>query len=279
MAHKEQQNFCMYTKYAFPEYFVNKRVLDIGSLDINGNNKFLFENCEYTGLDVASGPNVDVVSVAHMYDAPNDFFDTIISTEVFEHDMYYEETVKNIIRMLKPGGAFIFTCASTGRLEHGTIKSDGSYAAPLLIQISEEWSNYYKNLTSDDFYNIYEFKTNFLTGTCEYFSISEFNHDLYFFGIKGNTDFNLKLKPISSYFKMFKDDILNFTPFVGPRIEIIGDNKQTYKITFISTDKNYVIHSDYVSTNNWLQLPSRDITNIKINIQSNDGEIFEFYYT
>jgi SAM-dependent methyltransferase len=279
VAHKEQTNFCRYVKYTFPEYFINKKILDIGSLDINGNNRFLFENCEYVGLDVASGPNVDIVSVAHLYDAPNDTFDTIISTEVFEHDMYYIETIKNIIRMLKPGGAFIFTCASTGRLEHGTIKSDGSFAAPLLTQISEEWSNYYKNLTEDDFNDINEFKTNFPTGTCEYFSINEFNHDLYFFGVKHNTDIRFKLKPLSFYFRHFKKNILDFTPFLGPRIEITGNIGRTYKVLFIDSYKNEIIQSSYLSTNNWLQLPSRSVTNIKIVIESDDGEIYEFYYT
>ena len=135
MAHWQQQEYCRKIRDKFPEYFTNKRVLDIGSLDINGNNPFLFTDCDYFGLDVGEGPNVDVVSVGHIYDAPDATFDIIISTEVFEHDMFYEDTIKNVIRMLKPGGAFIFTCASTGRPEHGTRRSDGTWAAnkPFLI--------------------------------------------------------------------------------------------------------------------------------------------------
>lgn len=182
MAHWEQQEFCTRIQRVFPEYFKQKHVLDIGSLDVNGNNRSLFTDCTYLGLDVGDGPNVDVVSVGHLYQAPDATFDVIISTEVFEHDMFYEKTIENIIRMLKPGGAFIFTCASTGRAEHGTVKSDGSYAAPLLREISEEWSHYYKNLTETDIKHINGFDVAFPNGWFEY---NPNNCDLYFFGVKG----------------------------------------------------------------------------------------------
>lgn len=182
MAHHQQQEFCKRIATRFPKYFKNKRVLDIGSLDINGNNRFFLTDCNYIGLDVGEGPNVDIVQVAHLYDAPDETFDLIISTEVFEHDMFYEKSIQNIIRMLKPGGAFIFTCASTGRPEHGTRKSDGSWAAPLLANISEEWSDYYLNLTEADIRKIPGFNQVFPDGMFEYNSDPG---DLYFFGVKG----------------------------------------------------------------------------------------------
>ena len=133
-------------------------------------------------MDVGEGPNVDVIQVAHLYDSPDEQFDLIVSTEVFEHDMFYDKSLQNIIRMLKPLGAFIFTCASTGRPEHGTRKSDGSFAAPLLINISEEWSDYYKNLTESDIRDIKGFNEAFPDG---FFKYASDPGDLYFFGIKG----------------------------------------------------------------------------------------------
>jgi hypothetical protein len=83
-------------KQTYPSYFKNKKVLDIGSLDVNGNNRFLFENCEYIGIDVGEGPNVDVITPGHLYNGDDESFDVVISTEVFEHDMFYEQTIKNI---------------------------------------------------------------------------------------------------------------------------------------------------------------------------------------
>jgi hypothetical protein len=32
---------------------------------VNGNNRSLFEKCDYVGLDVIEGNNVDIVCVAH----------------------------------------------------------------------------------------------------------------------------------------------------------------------------------------------------------------------
>ena len=179
MAHPEQQKFCEQIKNEFPNFFENIKVLDVGSLDINGSNRELFINCEYVGVDIAEGKNVDIVSIAHELNHPDKCYDTIISTEAFEHDMYYEKTIQNIIRMLKPGGLFIFTCASIGRGEHGTLKN-GPDAAPLLKNFGE-WANYYKNLVESDFRKIDGFNDEFPNGV---FVFNNYPYDIYFYGIK-----------------------------------------------------------------------------------------------
>lgn len=185
MAHKEQRDFCEKVKNLYPDFFKNKKVLDIGSLDVNGSNRDLFEDCDYLGIDVGQGPNVDLVSIGHLFDGPDEYFDTIISTEVFEHDMFYEETIKNVIRMLKPGGLFLFTCAAPGRPEHGTRRC-GESSAPLLIQVSEDWADYYKNLDDDDIKRIPGFNDAFPDGNFELSNLyQDVPADLYFYGIKG----------------------------------------------------------------------------------------------
>ena len=60
--HPEDKHFTLFVKDLMPEMFVNKRVLDVGSGDINGNNRDLFENCAYDGNDVVEAMNVTVVS-------------------------------------------------------------------------------------------------------------------------------------------------------------------------------------------------------------------------
>lgn len=205
MAHKEQQDFCLKVKNTYPEFFSNKKVLDIGSLDVNGTNRYLFNNCEYIGLDVGEGSNVDVVCPGHLYDAPDGFFDVIISTEVFEHDMFYEQTIMNIMRMLKDGGLFFFTCASVGRPEHGTIRC-GSECAPLLMSISEEWGNYYKNLIPSDFEKIPKFKETFPDGKFELKNTNiQIPSDLYFVGIKGGIKYYTKNEKKNN--EKYNDDI------------------------------------------------------------------------
>jgi hypothetical protein len=89
--HPEQCFFVDVVKTAFPEYFVGTRVLDIGSLDINGNNRQFFTNCDYTGIDIGAGKNVDVVARGHEYIA-DEPFDVVISTECFEHDEFWRES-------------------------------------------------------------------------------------------------------------------------------------------------------------------------------------------
>jgi SAM-dependent methyltransferase len=155
MAHSQQQEFCQKVKDKFPFFFSKKIVLDMGSLDINGDNRNLFTESDYLGIDVGAGNNVDFVCIAHEFEAPDEFYDVIISTEMFEHDMYYEKSIKNAMRMLKRGGLFIFTCASTGREEHGTRKFV-SGSAPLLMD-KGEWGDYYKNLTEEDIRKIDNF--------------------------------------------------------------------------------------------------------------------------
>ena len=142
--HTEARDFTLFVKKILHDYFINKKVLDVGSGDINGNNRFLFENCTYDGNDVIRARNVTIVSKTKDLPFENSTFDTILSTECFEHDPEYKESFSKIYNMLKPDGLFCFTCASTGRGEHGTRRSQAgdSYGT---IGGLEDMSDYYKN--------------------------------------------------------------------------------------------------------------------------------------
>lgn len=179
MAHHQQAEFCRSVKERFPDFFRDRLVLDIGALDINGNNQFLFEECLYLGVDLAPGRNVDFVSKGHELALPDASFDVIISTECFEHDQFYERTLKNIVRLLKPGGLFLFSCATTGRPEHGTRRTT-PHDAPF-IQEMGEWSDYYKNLEESDIRAALDLRSIFSSFA---FSKNDESKDLYFWGIK-----------------------------------------------------------------------------------------------
>ena len=180
MAHLAQKIFLTNLKNKFPERFKNCSVLDIGSLDINGNTKHFFKHpFYYVGVDLSEGNNVNVVCPGHLYDS-GFLFDVVMSSECFEHDMYYARTIQNMIRLLKSNGLMIFTCASTGRPEHGTLRSTPS-DAPFLSNIDEKWANYYKNLTEDDIRAVINIDDIFSSYNFEYEPTS---CDLYFWGIK-----------------------------------------------------------------------------------------------
>jgi len=177
MAHKAQKIFCSRVKKRLPEFFSRKRVLDAGSLDLNGNNRWLFEEGEYIGVDIQDGWNVDVVSPIHEYEPQDGPFDTIICTEVFEHDFYWKESLQRIVELLKPGGLFLFTCATTGRPIHRKKRKEGKlykYGLP-------EWGKYYRNLAEEDIRQVIEVEDVFSKYE---FSTSATPQDLYFWGIK-----------------------------------------------------------------------------------------------
>lgn len=99
----------------------DKKVLDIGSYNINGCYKSLFSDIEinYIGLDIEEGPNVDVVmDELYSWDSlQNEGFDYIISGQAFEHIEYPWLTMKEIYKKLKPDG-IICIIAPNGLFEH-----------------------------------------------------------------------------------------------------------------------------------------------------------------
>lgn len=179
MAHVQQVEYCLKVKNKFPKFFSNRIVVDIGSLDINGNNQYLFEDCLYLGIDLLPGKNVDLAVKGHELSLPDDSLDVVISTECFEHDQFYALTLKNIVRMLKPGGFLIFSCATTGRPEHGTRRTTPGDAP--FIQENGNWGDYYQNLEERDIRLVLDIESIFETYE---FSINNENFDLYFWGIK-----------------------------------------------------------------------------------------------
>lgn len=130
-----------------PDHFSGVRVLEVGSLDINGSVRPMFTRCQYIGLDVVPGPGVDVVCPAHQFQAEWHSFDTIISCESLEHDPHWRETLGHVVRLLRPGGLFVMTCASGTRAEHGTRRtSPGDSGSSVL----DGWGDYYRNMNPED---------------------------------------------------------------------------------------------------------------------------------
>ena len=183
--HVEAKAFMDYCQKHFPKFYSGTRVLDVGSGDLNGNNRYLFDStCEYNGNDVHAGPNVTIVSKTSELAFPDDYFDIIVSTECFEHDADYANSMQKILKMLKPGGLFPFTCASIARPEHGTRKCDPNASIAGRVKM-EGWIDYYRNLTIRDVDDCIFISDNFSDYTSYYNSNSK---DLYFWGIKNGSE-------------------------------------------------------------------------------------------
>lgn len=174
MAHREQRDFLERVRSEHPDAFREAAVLEIGSLDINGSVRDFFDrSCSYIGVDVGPGPGVDVVAHGEDLDYDSHSFYTTISAECFEHNPEWAATFQNMHRM--SSRYVIFTCASDGRPEHGTRRTD-----PPSSPLTAEW-DYYRNLNQSDFEREFDLDEMFIQYQFEYNRRSQ---DLYFYGIK-----------------------------------------------------------------------------------------------
>lgn len=118
-------------------------VLDIGGRDVGGpwggSVRGFFPNAvEYVVLDIADGPDVDVVADAATW-VPDRPFDVVVAVECFEHSHVWPEICATAFRALRSGGRLIATMAGPGRAPHGAL------GAPRPAE-----GEYYANVAPDD---------------------------------------------------------------------------------------------------------------------------------
>ena len=171
MSHQSQLDFVKSVKEMFPYSFKDAKVLEVGSLDINGSVRQFFNKCDYVGVDLAEGNGVDLVGRIHLLPLVNNSFDTVISCECFEHDKHWKETFETMWKVARC--LVIFSCATTGRQEHGTTATSPAD--------SPFTNDYYRNLTEDDFRGAFNLDKMF---SKYHFSVNQRPEDLYFWGLK-----------------------------------------------------------------------------------------------
>jgi len=88
--------------------YVGGRVLDVGS---GGQNRYkhLFKYDQYICMDYIAGKEVDVVGSADSMPFGDAEFDSVVSTQVFEHLQFPEKAAQEIFRVLKDGGHALIT--------------------------------------------------------------------------------------------------------------------------------------------------------------------------
>lgn len=189
MSHPAQREFCLSVRDKFPRHFIDikvrkgiyrcVRVADCGSLDINGNNRYLFMNPVYYGADIGLGKNVDFVSLIHELPIPNDLFDVVICTETLEHDMHYKKSIPHMVKLLRPGGLLIITCGSDKREIHG-VKGNREADSPFTVKIPG-WDEWFHGISDTELVEILEPDEHFEQWEV---SLDRGELDLNFWGIK-----------------------------------------------------------------------------------------------
>jgi len=179
--HDEAKKFLAWARAIFgPHLSAGCRVLDVGSTDINGNNRWICpEGSRYVGCDVAEGKNVDVVGPVHeVLAADAEPFDLVLSTEHLEHDMHWRKSMTAMCGAIRDGGALFFTCAGLGRFEHGTTRTSPEDSKTVEIS-DDDWGGYYDNRSVVD---VVPFLDGFGFVRAFY---NQMSRDLYVFAVKG----------------------------------------------------------------------------------------------
>lgn len=93
-------------------------ILDLGSADIGGTYAQFFNHPKwrYRGVDLVEGPNIHVV-LSNPYnwrELPTHCADVFVSGQTFEHIEFFWLTMREIARVLKPGGLCCIVAPSRG---------------------------------------------------------------------------------------------------------------------------------------------------------------------
>ncbi|KXH76344.1 MAG: hypothetical protein AM326_07225 [Candidatus Thorarchaeota archaeon SMTZ-45] len=174
--HKQQREWCESIKNQFPEYFKGTFVLDVGSLDVNGTNRYLFSDSLYVGIDVLPGPGVDIITMCHRFVAPYCGFDVVLSTNALEHDMLWYKTIPAMVEFLRHGGLMFFS-AGYAYKEHGTVRTTPQDSAT--ARLEGLWSEHYRNLTPRMVHSLLSWERVFSS-----YMLGKSGRDLRFWGIK-----------------------------------------------------------------------------------------------
>lgn len=117
--HDLNRRFWMMCVEKYHRYFHNcPRVLEVGSLDVNGTLRDYCEGIEtYIGVDWRPGPCVDVVSLAHdmKFAEP---FNSVVSASMLEHDPYWYKSIPNMVNMMRDDGILVLSWGGADNKPH-----------------------------------------------------------------------------------------------------------------------------------------------------------------
>lgn len=117
-------------------------VLEIGSRNVNGSVRGLFEADRYIGLDVLPGPGVDVVASGADY-VPDGQPDVVVCCEVLEHTDAAHAIVSHALSLLRSGGVLLLTAAGPERAPHSAIDGGplrgGEHYRNIRVEDLETW--------------------------------------------------------------------------------------------------------------------------------------------
>ena len=131
---------------------------------------------------------------SHLKYISNKKFDIVISCECFEHAKNWKKIFQSMYNVCKANGFVIFTCASRGRIEHGTARTINSDSPGTD-------DSYYKNIFKREFEKSFNINK-LLKQSLLHYNIK--SSDLYFFGSK-EKNFKIDIQKINEAIKLIKN--------------------------------------------------------------------------
>ena len=100
-----------------PQHVNGAHVLEVGSYDVNGTVRPIVEALgpgSYLGIDIDTGPGVDVVCSLDRAYVQFGSFDLVICTEVLEHVVDWKPSLLALVDLVLPAGYLLITTRSPG---------------------------------------------------------------------------------------------------------------------------------------------------------------------
>jgi len=95
--------------------YISGKVLDVGAGEFNRYSGY-FKYTEFVRMDPRHTKHADVVGSADNIPLPDNSFDSVVCTQVFEHLEFPEKSAMEIYRVLKPGGHLLVTVPQMNEL-------------------------------------------------------------------------------------------------------------------------------------------------------------------
>jgi len=131
-------------KHTKPSEVVGKKIIDVGSYDINGSFRTVLSPMRpesYLGIDLEMGPGVDVVlpidKLVSVFGKGG--FDIVISTEAIEHIADWRGAINTLKDLCKVGGMIYLTSRSKGFPYHGYPDDYWRYEQEDVAMIFANW--------------------------------------------------------------------------------------------------------------------------------------------
>ncbi|UCG53513.1 MAG: hypothetical protein JSW58_08145 [Candidatus Latescibacterota bacterium] len=116
--HLANLRWWIYCSGRWPRYFLKEAtVIEIGSANINGSIRPIFDAEEYLGVDWREDRDVDYVALAHKLPG-EDEWDAVVSASMLEHDPHWRASLTKMVKLLRSNGALFLSWGVAGNPRH-----------------------------------------------------------------------------------------------------------------------------------------------------------------